>query len=63
MLPVAGFGDDTGSAVMTLTSTSKGISVALSSTTATAEPSSSFTFDVVSWNSSANEKLCIHDSN
>ena len=59
MLPVAGLGDVAVSAVTTVTSTSNAISVALSSTKATAEPSSSITFDVVSWkNGSANEKLC-----
>ena len=59
MLPVAGLGDDAGSAVTTVTSTSNAISVALSSTKATAEPSSSFTFTAVSWkNGSANEKHC-----
>ena len=47
-VPVAGFGDDAGSAVMTITSTSNAIFAALSSTKATAGPSGSFTFDVLS---------------
>ena len=57
MLPVAGLGDDAGSVVTTVTSMSNAISVPLSSTATTAEPTLSATSVVLSSkNGSANGK-------